>query len=952
MTGAEPNTRASPEYFDRLQWIYRRVVCLGVRDRRAALDEHCGDDRDLRAQVVNLLAQTEPDSDRDDPLLQFSARVRQALETLTSPEAGQDSRFGAYRIVKEIGSGGMGTVYEAEQDNPPRRVALKVLPASSISRATLRRFEREAELLGRLQHPGIAQVYEAGVHTPQPLDDAVGPAAALAVQPFFAMELVRGVTLHQYARRNLPRKVMYAFIKVCEAVHYAHEQGIVHRDLKPANILVDRWHQPRILDFGVARVTDPELRSTTVDTHHGQILGTIHYMSPEQAGGDPAQIDRRSDVYSLGVILFELLSGRLPHDFENLGLQEMVRVVREREPLRLGNVDISLRGGDLEIIVSKALEKDPSRRYDSAESLASDLLCYLQDRPIVARAPGTFDQFRRLARRNKVLVLALCMMVVGVAMGLAGLVFALVAARHATVGLGAGGAIAAVGLILAALNARRAFNDLTHQRTLAAQARERAQIESDKAASMQEFLTSMFASALPDKARGRTVTLKDALAEASGALEAQVHEHPEVLAWAHDTLGVSFFALGDPRKAEFHLRTALRLRQRHLGLDHPETLDSLHHLTDVLDTLGNPLEAARLADGLVKQRTQVLGELHVDTLAALNLFARALRNRGRYEEAEDILRRGLWRHREALGDDHLQTLFTVDLLGTVLQELGSMEEAEELLRRALDGRREQRGPSHTETLESMNHLAEVLQRRGQFLEASQLLKNALELQEKICGAEHPDTLSTLLNLATLYRRSSRLDLAVLLGRKVMSAATRTMGEDHPLTLAAMVHLASALAEQGEEDRALSLYQRSLRIARQLAPEGSPDIIAILSNLGQVCHRRGDSRTAEKHFAHALEAAERVLSNEDPRLLVIRANHAVSLIGVKRHREAERILATCYASLDRKQDVSWKIPRLYRGAIGDLADLYSAWGQQKTVDPFQMSGNATASRGPRNGSAPA
>ncbi|MGE3164415.1 MAG: tetratricopeptide repeat protein [Planctomycetota bacterium] len=946
MTGTERNGPASPQHFDRLQWIYRRVVCLGARDRRAALDEHCGDDRDLRAQVVNLLAQTEPESDREDPLLQFSARVRQALETLTAPEAREDSRFGSYRIVKEIGAGGMGTVFEAEQDDTRRRVALKVLPAASISRATLRRFEREAELLGRLRHPGIAQIFEAGVHVPQPLDDAAGPAAALAVQPFFAMELVRGVTLHQYARRNLPRKVMHAFIKICEAAHYAHEQGVVHRDLKPANILVDRWHQPRVLDFGVARVTDPELRSTTYETDHGQILGTIHYMSPEQAAGDPSRVDRRSDVYSLGVILFELLSGRLPHDFEGLGLPEMVRVVCEREPLRLGDVDISLRGGVLEVIVAKALEKDPNRRYESAQGLANDLLCYLQDRPIAARAPGSFDQLRRLARRNKLLVVAVSMMGIGVAIGLAGLAFAVVAARHATLGLGAGGAIAAIGLILAAANARRALGDLSRQRTLAAQARERAQIEADKAASMQEFLTSMFASALPDKARGRTVTLKEALTEASGALQAQVHEHPEVLAWANDTLGVSFFALGDPRKAEFHLRTALRLRNRHLGEDHPDSLDTVHHLTEVLDALGNPLEAARLADGLVKLRTQVLGELHSDTLAALNLHARALRNRGRYEEAEDLLRRSLWRHRQSLGDEHLQTLATVDLLGTVLQELGSMEEAEELLRAALGGRRNQRGPSHTETLESMNHLAEVLQRRGMVPEAGQLLKEALKLQEKICGAEHPDTLGTLLNLATLYRRSSRTDLAILLGRKVMSAAARTLGDDHPLTLMAMSHLAAALLEQGEQERALSLYQRALRIARQLAPEGSPDIIAIHSNLGQVSHQRGDARTAEKHFAHALEVAEKVLSNEDPRLLVIRANHAVSLIGVKRHREAERILASCYASLDRKQDASRKIPRLYREAIGDLADLYSAWGAQKTVDPFQMPVTTASPRGPR------
>ena len=304
------------------------------------------------------------------------------------------AKFGRYTIVRPIGAGGMGAVYEATQESPRRSVALKVI-RGTLSAQLLRRFEHESQVLGRLQHPGIAQVYEAGSVT----DDRG------EVVPFFAMELIKGVPLTEYAaQKNLgTRERLELVARICDAVYHAHQKGVIHRDLKPGNILVDESGQPKILDFGVARATDSDIQQTTMQTDIGQLIGTVPYMSPEQVSGDPNDLDTRSDVYALGVIAYELLAGRLPYDLQKKMIHEAVRVIREEDPTRLSSINRTLRG-DIETIVAKALEKDKQRRYQSAEALGSDIRRYLKDEPITARPASTWYQAGKFARRNKVLV--------------------------------------------------------------------------------------------------------------------------------------------------------------------------------------------------------------------------------------------------------------------------------------------------------------------------------------------------------------------------------------------------------------------------------------------------------------------------------------------------------------------------------------------------------------------
>src|SRR5262245_33067325 len=407
---------------DRVEALFHQAADLPPEEQRALLDAACADDPGLRAEVERLLADdARLGMDGIEETFLASPVARPPRPPTHSPGPGErpaPPRIGRYRILRLLGEGGMGVVYEAEQDNPRRTVALKVIRPGLVSPVLLKRFAQEAQILGRLHHPGIAQIYEAGV-----AEDG---------QPFFALEFIRGLPLDEYARRHAldPAARLDLLARVCDAVQHAHEQGVIHRDLKPANILVDETGQPKVLDFGVARATDADLLSTTDHTRTGQLLGTLSYMSPEQVAADPAALDQRSDVYTLGVMLFELLAGRLPYPLEHLPLPEAARVIREQEPSRLGALAPQLRG-DVETIVARALEKERARRYPSAAELAADVRRHLRNEPIRARRPSVLYQLRKFARRNKALVGGVAGIMAALVAGLIGtLVFAVREARQ------------------------------------------------------------------------------------------------------------------------------------------------------------------------------------------------------------------------------------------------------------------------------------------------------------------------------------------------------------------------------------------------------------------------------------------------------------------------------------------------------------------------------------------
>ncbi len=385
----------TPERFAQVRAIFDQIVDLSAAERERMLHARCAGDSDVRALVERLLAQADRPTAPID-VRPLASPLQSVIDAAVAPPDRVTSgvSVGAFRIIRPIGRGGMGEVFEAEQQHPQRRVALKLLRADLLTPESRRRFELEAHVLGRLQHPGIACIHEAGVY-----ELPGGP------RPYFAMELIRGQPLDEHATTaRLPvRNRLDLFARVCEAVEHAHRAGVVHRDLKPSNILVDESGQPKIVDFGVARFVHEGDVARSMHTVAGQLVGTLAYMSPEQVTGDAHIVDSRSDVYGLGVVLFELLAGRLPLDVTGRPLPEVARMIREDEPTSLGTVS-SLFRGDLDTITGKALEKDPARRYASAGELAADIRRFLRDEPVIARPPTTTYQLRKFARRHRELV--------------------------------------------------------------------------------------------------------------------------------------------------------------------------------------------------------------------------------------------------------------------------------------------------------------------------------------------------------------------------------------------------------------------------------------------------------------------------------------------------------------------------------------------------------------------
>jgi serine/threonine protein kinase/Flp pilus assembly protein TadD len=825
--------------FDRLREIFLDAVeHHPPGEWEEFLSRVCGRDEALKSQLRALLkAHVEdgrccPEGGTAAPL------VGQA------PGAGQEGRvIGPYKLIEAIGEGGMGTVFMAEQTEPiHRQVALKIIKPGMDSRQVLARFEAERQALALMDHPNIARVLDAGTTE--------------AGQPYFVMELIKGVPITRFCdeRRLTPRERLDLCVPVCRAVQHAHQKGILHRDLKPSNVLValyDGVPVPKVIDFGVAKAIREPLVARTLVTGFGAIIGTLEYMSPEQAELNQLDVDTRSDIYALGVLLYELLTGTTPIERDQIGhvaRLEVLRWIREKEPptpstrLRSSGELLAIaaaRGleprrlsglvrGEIDWIVMKCLEKDRDRRYATADALAGDIRRYLEGEPVEACPPSAYYRLRKLARKHRapLMTLAACAVLL------------------------IGGSIATV---WQAVRATRAEATAKEQAAVAEQ--------------INNFLRNdLLVNASPSRSPDRDLRLRVVLDRASERVGQACGDRPIVEAGLRNTLGLSFMSLGEYPSAEEHFRRAFELYSTLRGPRDRDTNAVRHNLALLLRRQGRLEESRSLHQENLDILRATVGPENAETLKSASGLAAVLEAQGRYEEARRLLEESLPVARRVLGEDDGLTLSIMANLGMTQMDLGHLDEARRIDQVVLDAMQRKSGPDHPSTLIAANNLASVLKQQGRLQEALDLYQGTLDAKRRTLGPEHPSTLVAMYNIGELYQDQGRLEEATRIFEETLPIQRRVLGPEHTDTLRTMSALCMVLTQERRLTEAVRLCEETLATQRNALGEEHADTLRSMFRLGDAYLEEGRAVEARGLYEKALAARRRLFDPGHPETL--------------------------------------------------------------------------------------
>ncbi|MCS6804680.1 MAG: serine/threonine-protein kinase [Acidobacteriota bacterium] len=898
----------TPDRWQQIQDVFYATLEREPGQRAAYLDEVCAGDLDLRAEVESLLESAE----RAESLVHAAIEdvVTLATQEQAPSEAGQ--QVGPYQLIREIGHGGMGTVYLAARadEQYQKQVTVKLIKRGMDTDEIIRRFRHERQILANLDHPNIARLLDGGT-----TEDG---------RPYFVMEYVEGQPIDEYCHAHAlsTRERLKLFRTVCSAVHYAHQNLVVHRDLKPSNILVTSDGVPKLLDFGVAKLLHPESDAQTLTaTVMGLRPMTPEYASPEQVRGEP--ITTASDVCSLGVLLYKLLTGHPPYLFKSHSLQEIERVICEEEPEkpstavsrqwsvvggrwsvatdeRQRSTDEKQRSmdeeqrtakklrheleGDLDNIVLMAMRKEPQRRYSSVEQFSEDIRRHLVGLPVIAQKGTVRYRVGKFIGRHKIGIVV----------------------TAAFVAL-----IIGFGVTMAIQSAR------------IARALERAEQGEAKAKQVSAFLVDLFKVSDPSEARGNTITAREILDKGAEKIGKELKGQPEVQATMMDTMGRVYQSLGLYDQAAPLLEEALKRRQQMLGEEHLDVASSLDSLGGLWHDKGQYEAAEPLFRQALTMRRKLLGDEHPDVATSLNNLALLHYDKADYEAAEPLFREALTMRRKLLGEQHPDVAQSLNNLALLLKSKGNLAAAEPLYREALALRRKLLGEEHPLIALSLYNLATLLHTKGELEAAEPLFRQALAIDRKLLGNEHPDVAADMNNLALLLQDKGDYEAAEPLLREALAIRRKALGEQHPLVAFSLFNLAGLLHVKGDLAPAEPLYRQALELRRKTLPEGHPAVATSLVGLGVLLTDKGNPQAAEPLLRDGLNALRRTLPEDHWWIAQAESGLGACLVALRRYDEAEPLLVKSYATLKAQRGGR---NRHTQQTLQRLIDLYEAWGK--------------------------
>ena len=871
----------TPERWKQIEAVFEEAVTLAPSARGEFLSRACAGDEELRREVEALLAE---DGGRE---TLFATLISEAAGSLAEGRRGAltGRHLGPYRVTGVLGEGGMAEVYRAVRDDAQfhREVAVKLVKPGMASDFMLARFRHERQILANLDHPNVARLLDGGT-----TDEGL---------PYFVMEYVAGspITEHCDAGRLGLRRRLELFQKVCAAVSHAHRNLVVHRDLKPSNIFVNTEGEPKLLDFGIAKLLDGEHPSAyaAARTVTAMRMMTPDYAAPEQVRGEP--VTTATDVYALGAVLYELLTGERAHELKGRSLQEIDRVVcREEvappsERVTVGGVaHARLRRelrGDLDNIVLKAMRKEPGRRYQSVEQLSEDIRRHLEGRPVRARPDtlgyraGKFVQRHRAAVASAAVILTL---LVGFA-------------------------------VMASVQAARV-------------ARER-----DRANQVTEFLVGLFEVSNPSEAKGNAVTAREVLDAGAGRVRRELSGQPEVQAAMMDSIGRVYYKLGLYEAAAPLLEESLAARRRLLGEEHPDVVASLVHRAELHHSKGELAAAEGLYREALERRRRLYGAQHAEVAAGLNSLGVLLKDKGDYAAAEAPLREALDLRRSLLGAAHPDVAASLGELGVLFKQQGRHEAAEPFYREALVMRRQLLGEEHPDVATSLNDLAVLLDTRGRYEESEALYRQSLALFQRLYGEEHHFVATNLSNLAGVLKNRGRYDEAEQLYRQSLELKRKRLGAVHPEVAIVLNNYANLLSLKRDFKAAEAMFREAVEQKRKTLGPTHPSTAVSVQNLAETLEAQGELRAAEPLFREALAVSEKALAPTHWRLAEMRSSFGGFLTRAGRHAEAEGLLK---AGHDALRAAFGDGHERTRKAAARLAEFYDAAGRPSEAEAYR------------------